>query len=150
MSDFLNNSARVYNIKLKIGILYQMNNISKNRFLDICRCAFKVNSRDLKFCSESRMFEISRIWNNRRLLYFIFVINKIIYSQLIGLVINFQFLRTYRGTKIVIKTRMFDFCIWYFLLIYIYRYPLFWFHKQPWRMFCKICVFLFWKIEEDN
>ena len=29
-------------IKLKIGMLYHMNNISKHRFLEICQCAFKV------------------------------------------------------------------------------------------------------------
>ena len=34
MSSFLNNSVRVYPIKLKIGM--------KHRFLDICRCAFKL------------------------------------------------------------------------------------------------------------
>ena len=41
LSGFLNNIVRVYSVKLKIGMLYRSNNTSKQRFLDICRCAFK-------------------------------------------------------------------------------------------------------------
>ena len=38
MSGLLNNSVRVYPIKLNIGML-----VHKNIFLDICRCAFKID-----------------------------------------------------------------------------------------------------------
>ena len=42
MSGFLNNSIKVYPVKLKIGMLYHLNNTFRNTaFLDICQYALK-------------------------------------------------------------------------------------------------------------
>ena len=51
-----NNSFRISSIKLKIDMLYYMNNaFQKNHFLDIYRCVFKVTRtvRDIRYLQKS-------------------------------------------------------------------------------------------------